>query len=1284
MNIPPAITHLEKLQHRWLHTDPIAAATSANMLEDVIHSIFGNAAQIGYELLQNADDSAEGEGLCVDVEYIILPDYLIIQHNGAHFSSQDVDGICRYGAVKEGQTDDPKAKQYNLKKIGYKGIGFKSVFNLSDQVWIRSNPYAFKFDKSHWAQRRMPWQLTPIPFEEKDLPPEVQKVIKTDWVAFVLAFKPEVDKLAKEAIATLFNKEEVILFLRHIRSVKMMVHDDEIKEYQHLMRTQEDQVFQLKRWEKGELKGESKWYISKFSFAVPEDVRASLKPLDKRKCPEKLKSAMETEISFGAKLREDNTIIPLGVPNLFSFLPTETKHQFPFLVNGNFLLNEARKQLLNVRWNEFLFEKIGYYQLQWFKQMAADERFRHEFAGLLVKYADTNPEKRNQSLNKGVMEASRQIAFVPVLEGPELEKAPDTIVDQTGISTELDDQDLVKGSFSRKLFIADPNIKKINKLISLGAEQFDQEKLKDVIRKTNRYRNPEDNIRLIDFFYRRIEGLQNSNDRSDWKKVLRETSFLLDQEENLSCPGELYFPTETPEIPFELIIRFLHSKVYDQHLNQHRKQKEWLHNLGIAYPKPVEIIRRDLFPLLEDDRITPAINISVARYVFQHYQQLDDSDFQILRKFPVFTTNGSVIKVSGAYLSNEYDPKLPLEDLLKEDIFISSNYMREEDRPVAWNRFFCKLGAKQEMVIELHKMHAPFNQLQLQYPGYYAFLTPLLPDFSRAARHDLVNFVVPGYIQYCQHHDFALQYWTIILQEKWKEVLHKCRSCFFKHSNGKSNVPSYFEFVVRAKPYFPAQDGNCYTTEEIFSNSLSHLLADDQPISAIEMTKEQEVFWGIQNELGLETCLELLGTVKTADSSIHKEQITQLYKYILDRRFEPDEFEQQKERIGNLKLLAANNTLQSITRLYYLTVPDFAQTADSADFIFMDLPEPEAKQLCTQLGVKIIALDDLAISIQPATDKHDFSGYWKDRIPLISALSAYRKGCPSTQEQQRLIELTEKADLICAQIISLELVAEERMIYQRSVKAWQQENTIYFVRTWSDAQTRFELAAVLAEHFELEEIKRELDLLLALSVEKGTVWLQEKGIEIALEPKSVGTESGSGQINKEPKQEESSSVVEVPVEKSQSAPTAVFESSPPEYQPISQRDAEEIGYWGEHYVFQKNKIQEYYEERQISITQLEWVNQKKESRLPYDFVATLESGEKEYWEIKATPSSDKCSFPISEREVQLALQEREKYFLVRIQNAGKANPDLKIYCNPAAFIEAGDILIFGAELRLPE
>lgn len=1287
MNGASPLTHLETIQNRWLHNDPTAAAITANMLEDVIHSIFGDPARISYELLQNADDAANGEGLTVDVEYILLDRHLIVQHNGQHFSSHDVEGICRYGAVNTNQAEERESKQFNLKKIGYKGIGFKSVFNLANQVWVCSDPYKLKFDKKHWQGRgvHLPWQIVPIPFEESELPEHIQSFLKPNWVSFILDLKSNDRATVKKPIATLFNKEEVILFLRHVRSVKMLVQAKEgnaIVPYRQLTRTQDGPVFHLKRWENGDLQEESRWHISSFSFPVSAEIRESLKPLDKRKCPEKLKSATETEISLGAKIDKDNSIIPLGKPSLFSFLPTETTYKFPFLVNGNFLLNEARDSLLDEVWNEFLFERIGYCQLQWFEQMAGDERFKYEFAGLLVKYSDTYAnnkyKRRNLSLNRGVMAASEEITFVPVLGSNELKKAPDTIIDQTRASVDLEDQELVKGHFSRDLDIADPKIKRIENLMRIGAEQFDQEKLRDAIRQTNRYRNPADNIRLIDFFFNRITGIKDGNERNAWKRILHETPFLLDTEEALACPNELYFPTDTPELPFDLTMRFLHFIVYQDHINHRKNLEEWLNQLGLAYPKPVEIIRRGIFSLLEENKITASMCIPLARYIFNHYQQLEDKDFQILGNLPVLTTKRSLRRVAASYFSDAYEPKLSLERLLDEDIFISPDYLREEDEPIAWNRFWSKLGGRQEMVIELHNIRSPYNSLNIQYPDYHAFLEPRLPDFNKKARHDLVNFVVPRYIQYCTRYEFALQYWEIILNDKWQEVRRKCKVCTFEHSHGKTAIPSYFEFVVREKPYFPTQDGLCYPSTEVFSQDIADLLGGMRPVSALPMTKEQEDFWGIQNELNLDTCLDILKDISMREGPVEKQLITNLYQYMVERRFDPDEFKAKSSVIRGLKLLAANNTFQPIDSLYYFAIPDFALKVNSPDFIFLDIPEEDALRLCSVLGIVALGAEDLSLATEDVLHDSLFRKQWIERIPLLAALFCQRTGRDIPSETQRLLELAEKTTFQAAKKISLELVRDGSSLYQKSVKAWKSQSRIFFVQPWYDTKTQFELNTILAEHFGLQEIERELGLLLTLPIQEGVNWLKEQGIETTIEENEVpGERPGHEDKTK------NGSIVKGATTEVEDSRSEKIQEPEPKYGPIASKDAKEIGRWGENYVYEKGEIASYYGEKGIPVIEIVWVNKEEESGKPYDFEVVLGNGDQEYWEIKSTSSPDKNEFPISGHELLFAFQKREKYYLLRMLNAKQqSNPRINIFPNAAALIETGDILIKEAILKI--
>lgn len=77
-----------------------------------------------------------------------------VQCNEVGFTAANVEALCRIGFSTK--------KLNRAGFIGEKGIGFKSVFKVADQVWITSGPYSFKFDATKplgmiapvWEERR--------------------------------------------------------------------------------------------------------------------------------------------------------------------------------------------------------------------------------------------------------------------------------------------------------------------------------------------------------------------------------------------------------------------------------------------------------------------------------------------------------------------------------------------------------------------------------------------------------------------------------------------------------------------------------------------------------------------------------------------------------------------------------------------------------------------------------------------------------------------------------------------------------------------------------------------------------------------------------------------------------------------------------------------------------------------------------------------------------------------------------------------------------------------------
>jgi len=75
----------------------------------------------------------------VRINIELLNDHLLFLHNGKFFDRDDVKAIS--DAAK-----GTKAK--SLTQTGYNEFGFKSVFTDSNRVYIKSEAYSFKFDKT--------------------------------------------------------------------------------------------------------------------------------------------------------------------------------------------------------------------------------------------------------------------------------------------------------------------------------------------------------------------------------------------------------------------------------------------------------------------------------------------------------------------------------------------------------------------------------------------------------------------------------------------------------------------------------------------------------------------------------------------------------------------------------------------------------------------------------------------------------------------------------------------------------------------------------------------------------------------------------------------------------------------------------------------------------------------------------------------------------------------------------------------------------------------------------
>jgi hypothetical protein len=163
-------------------------------------------------MIQNADDASyenakkakEAPFLCFNVH----PNELIVDSNEDGFRVVDVRAICATGE---------SSKKDLVGTIGEKGFGFKSVFNIANQVHVQSGFWSFRFE--HRKDDDGLGMVIPLWTQDEPLPPNVRTRIKLRY--------PEDEKDILKNLIAEFERlpETVIFFLERIKRLEMVFHN---------------------------------------------------------------------------------------------------------------------------------------------------------------------------------------------------------------------------------------------------------------------------------------------------------------------------------------------------------------------------------------------------------------------------------------------------------------------------------------------------------------------------------------------------------------------------------------------------------------------------------------------------------------------------------------------------------------------------------------------------------------------------------------------------------------------------------------------------------------------------------------------------------------------------------------------------------------------------------------------------------------------------------------------------------------------------------------------------
>ncbi len=285
------------------------------------------------EFLQNADDENSTNFLVH-----LKNDSLIISNDGNTFTENNIKSLCAVG------NSDKSLDNY----IGYLGVGFKSVFLISDYVKVSSYPYNFSFSKSFKSNVKFPWQVTPV--WDDDLI-ESFNGFKTNF--YIKIKHPSYHNQIHEELTSSHINNRILLTLKNIRSITLI--DEVSNTKREFSKSLLNETDDYKIWSITENETEEKWLVIKNSFEVPQEVKDDPITIDWERSEVKVR---EVSAIFKLDVNNnlsyvDNATAHIGV---FSFIPLkDVKSGLKFLIQADFITNIGRGEInRDCLWNNWI------------------------------------------------------------------------------------------------------------------------------------------------------------------------------------------------------------------------------------------------------------------------------------------------------------------------------------------------------------------------------------------------------------------------------------------------------------------------------------------------------------------------------------------------------------------------------------------------------------------------------------------------------------------------------------------------------------------------------------------------------------------------------------------------------------------------------------------------------------------------------------------------------------------------------------------------------------------
>ena len=299
-----------------------------------------------FELIQNVRDA--NKEINQDGEIFIKLDdrMLTIANTGAEFSKEGFEGITTIGQSTKQSQD----------YIGFKGIGFKSIQEITEEPKIITKFGSIYFDRkltlqqyynSNLKEEQIPLFYFPH-YNDKELS---KSEIQTEIVTKIEL--PIKENITEEKVVVDFRKIEAkqLVLLGNIKGLHFDTKNNNIDFI--INKDVENKLIEVKENDKPSVK--YRYFIPDNKVEIPEEKIKSLEGKEK----DIFSKSPYVDISIVLELGDKEQIKPIENAKLYLFYPLLINSGFKFIIHSYFIVNPERTALRNNPLNDFLLQTIG-------------------------------------------------------------------------------------------------------------------------------------------------------------------------------------------------------------------------------------------------------------------------------------------------------------------------------------------------------------------------------------------------------------------------------------------------------------------------------------------------------------------------------------------------------------------------------------------------------------------------------------------------------------------------------------------------------------------------------------------------------------------------------------------------------------------------------------------------------------------------------------------------------------------------------------------------------------